>query len=193
MFISYKVSSKSLAIIIRLLDVLIYIILYGKMFIRQKSSICLIKIAEFNYKLLNNIPSCNLYLSKWKNDRNMMCDHCEICIENIRHLIYDCKNIRTIWHKLSMVMNFDIKWKNVLLGFYHEENRKISLFNTILSFVAYRIYKYKLWCRLENIPETEFNITYNVKQTLTTFCKVLKRCRPEWNLRVIHLFVNILL
>ena len=69
---------------------------------------------------------------------------------------------------------------------------KISLFNTIISFVAYRIYKYKMWCRLENIPETEFNITYNVKQTLTTFCKVLKRCRPEWNLRVIHLFVNTL-
>ena len=49
-----------------------------------------------------------------------------------------------------------------------------------------------MWYRLENLPETEFNITYNDKQTLTTFCKVLKRCKPEWNLRVIDSFVNTL-
>ena len=62
--------------------------------------------------------------------------------------------------KIRIAMNFEIKWKNAILGFYLEDNRKISLFNTIIWFVAYRIYKYKMWCRLENITETIINITY---------------------------------
>ena len=37
-----------------------------------------------------------------------------------------------------------------------------------------------MWCRLENITETEINITYNLQNPLNTFCKVLKRCKPEW-------------
>ena len=66
-------------------------------------------LSEFNYKLLNNILCCNLYLSKWKHERSMMCDFCETSVENIEHLIYECKNIHTLWQKLSIVLDFEIK------------------------------------------------------------------------------------
>ena len=49
-----------------------------------------------------------------------------------------------------------------------------------------------MWCRLENITETEINITYNLKNTLNTFCKVLKRCKPEWNLKFVYYFIDLL-
>ena len=76
------------------------------------------------------------------------------------------KNCNELWDQMGKCHFRVLHWK---------KNRKISLFNTIIPFVAYRIYKYKMWCRLENITETEINITNNLKNTLNTFCKVSKR------------------
>ena len=45
-------------------------------------------------------------------------------------------NEKKITRVYSIILDFEIKWKNVILGFYLEQNTKISLFNTIISFFA---------------------------------------------------------
>jgi len=78
------------------------------------------KIAEFNYKMLHNIPCNNAYLSKWLRDNGNNCNICKT-IENTKHLLYECKNVERIWRKLGSFLLIDIKWKHFILGFYLEQ------------------------------------------------------------------------
>ena len=59
-----------------------------------------IKIAETNFKILNNILPCNENLEKWKKK---CCSKCSLCgeQENIPDLIFDCKLIRPLWRYVS--------------------------------------------------------------------------------------------
>ena len=61
-----------------------------------------------------------------------------------------------------------IKWKHIVVGFYCEENDKIKTLNLFISFVAFRIYKYKMLCRLDSLNETAYNL-YNHVRNLFLF------------------------
>ena len=47
------------------------------------------KLAEFNYKIINNILINKAYLSKWISETNAKCSFCNQK-EEIIHLLYDC-------------------------------------------------------------------------------------------------------
>ena len=81
-----------------------------------------------------------------------------------------------------------IKWKQIVVGFYCEENDKIKTLNLFISFVAFRIYQYKMLCRLDSLSETAYNL-YNHVRNLFLFivsciiirsdCHVKSRCWTE--------------
>ena len=129
-------------------------------------------VADFNYRLLNNLLVNNLYLSKWKNI-NSNCITCTSEIENTKHLIFYCKNVSRIWKLLSLVTGFNITWKHIVIGFYYEDNDKTRMLNNLISFVACRIYKYKMYCRIHKFNEEEYNININLKKTIFTFSSYL--------------------
>ena len=130
-------------------------------------------VSEFNYKLLNNLLCNRLFLSKWKNT-SPLCTMCPDTIENTKHLIFECLNIQNIWKILSAAIRFDIQWKHIVIGFCLEYNEKVSIFNNIISFIACRIYKYKMYCRLESIDESEYAIRFHLKKQLLFYYNVLK-------------------
>ena len=130
-------------------------------------------VSEFNYKLLNNLLCNRLFLSKWKNT-SPLCTMCPDTIENTKHLIFECVNIQNIWKILSAAIRFDIQWKHIVIGFCLEYNEKVSIFNNIISFIACRIYKYKMYCRLESIDESEYAIRFPLKKQLLFYYNVLK-------------------
>ena len=131
-------------------------------------------VAEFNYKLLHNILNNNYILSKWKPGFDMKCKFCDAGIENTKHLIYDCNNVRNIWSLLESIVGFKIQWKHIIVGFFLEESAKIDSLNIIISFVACKIYKYKMYCRLESLDEREINIRNNLRQSTIFMRSVLK-------------------
>lgn len=102
-----------------------------------------------NYKLLNNILSCNLFLHQCKLRPRKCCDYCQDTTENVEHLIFECDNVNEIWSKLFTILHLDIMWKHVIIDFYYENNLKVQFLNNIISYVAYRIYKFKMLCRFE--------------------------------------------
>ena len=51
------------------------------------------KIAEFNYKVINNILACKLNLYKWKIAQASNCDICGKT-QDIIHLLYQCQNAK---------------------------------------------------------------------------------------------------
>ena len=60
-----------------------------KIYTQKIKNIKIIKLKEFNFKLLHNIVPCGKILSKWKPN---ISEHCEICkdIETTKHMLYDC-------------------------------------------------------------------------------------------------------
>ena len=57
-------------------------------------------------------------------------------------------HVQYVWKTLSVVLSFDIQRKHLILGFYFE-------FNTVISFLAFKIYKYKMNSRLQNQVKQE--------------------------------------
>ena len=104
----------------------------------------------------------------------MKCRYCDTVIENTKHLIYECYNVRNIWSILSRLFGFKIQWKHVVVGFYLEDNSKIEVLNTTISFVACKIYKYKMYCRLESLEERDIDIHNHLKHNITFMGNVFK-------------------
>ena len=46
---------------------------------------------------------------------------------------------------------------------------------TLISYVAYRIFKYKMYCRLESLKERDTRIQNHIKESLYGHSKVVKR------------------
>ncbi len=76
------------------------------------------KIAEFNYKLLHRIITCRYIVSQWKNDVTPYCLYCHD-IETVEHMIYNCPEAQNIWKCIDTIMNINIKWKHVAIGYMH--------------------------------------------------------------------------
>lgn len=69
---------------------------------------------------------------------------------------------------------FDASWKTVVIGFYFEKNEKTLFLNSLISLIACKIYKYKMYCRIENKEEKPQEICNHIKYVLTCFSEVYK-------------------
>ena len=112
---------------------------------------------------MHNLLSGRKNLFKWETELSEKCDICAET-EDIRHLIFDCRNVSYIWNMVSHVCKFNIKRKRVVIGFYFECNQNTNLLNNFIFFIALKIYKFKMFCRVENLQETWFSLTNNVKK-----------------------------
>ena len=127
------------------------------------------RVCEFNYKLLNNLLCCNLSLFRCKIRVTKHCENCNHDVENVQHLIFDCENVREIWYKIGVILDFSIQWRHILLGFFSESSNRISFLNELISFIAFKIYKYKMTCRYNKKREDKLNLIYYMKNALLDF------------------------
>lgn len=141
------------------------------------------QIAEFNDKLLHNQLNCNYNVNKWNKDVGRNCVSCEQ-IENIEHLIYGCSETKRIWEKVSGILKLNITWKTIAVGFFYEFTDTTKILNNVISFVGYKIYKYKKKCRLQNEIPNENALLNVLKSSLyyyyfiTMSAKRVKSSRP---------------
>ena len=73
----------------------------------------------------------------------------------------------------STCLKFDIGWKHIIIGFYEEINNKTILLNNLISYIACRIYKFKMHCRIKGDNESSQNMTSNIKTALSNYYKTL--------------------
>ena len=74
------------------------------------------KLAEFNYKIINNILINKAYLSKWISETNANCSFCNQKEDTI-HLLYDCSFNDHIWQIVGNCLQLNITYKHVVLGY----------------------------------------------------------------------------
>ena len=85
------------------------------------------------------------------------------------------KNVQEIWKKASVRLKFSVSWKTIVIGFYDEVNDKTMLINNIISFIAYRIYTYKMFCRIHNKAESYSDIRKHIQFSLLNYYFVLSK------------------
>lgn len=68
--------------------------------------------------------------------------------------------------QVSGILKLNITWKTIVIGFFYEFTDTTKLFNNVISFVGYKIYKYKMKCRLQNEIPNENALLYNLKSSL---------------------------
>ena len=93
------------------------------------------KIAEFNFKIINNILACKLNLYTWKlaNDSK-----CEICgeVQDIIHLLYQCENSKNVWNYVEARLHIKITQSSIIYGVRNE-----NIKTYVISLISYLIYK----------------------------------------------------
>ena len=65
---------------------------------------------------------------------------------------------------MQVCVGFDISWKIILCGFFHEVNKKTLTYNNLISLIAFKIYKYKMYSRVKNERETEYGLREYMKK-----------------------------
>ena len=108
------------------------------------------KLAETNFKILQNILPCNLNLFRWKKSDTKLCSLCRY-EESVSHLIYECYYAKYIWNIVQQALNMTITHDMVIFG----TDLSLSI-NTVLSLIAYIIYKDWLVCSLEKKCRKQF-------------------------------------
>lgn len=122
-------------------------------------------LSKFNNNLHNNILCTNSFLQKCKLRQNDKCDYCDISNEDFKPLIFYC-DVKRVWHHLNNALNFIVKWKHVIIGFYVETNSKVLFYNTIISNLAFKINKFKMGCRIKNERQNGLKLKQCVKNAL---------------------------
>ena len=70
---------------------------------------------------------------------------------------------KRIWNIVSFTLKFEVEWKHIVLGFYNSKSDYIDFLNYLISFIACKIYKYRMFCRLESLDENTYNISTHLK------------------------------
>lgn len=105
-------------------------------------------VSEFSYKLLHNMLTTTISVSKWDKNNSGNCDFCDTQ-ENIKHLIFECDLIKPIWSKIYFSTNKDrYNMENDCYRLIIFSNKYTFILDNTLSFLACKIYKYKMKCRI---------------------------------------------
>ncbi len=120
------------------------------------------KLSEFKYKILNNILSNRSMISKWNKNINNKCPICGIN-QTMKHLLFDCHRIQTVWNLISSILQVTIRYKHIVIG-NREEVNLIKARNLLIFYISYSIYKF--WVQSENnmVNFIEANIIEFIKK-----------------------------
>ena len=126
------------------------------------------KLAEFNYKVINNILACKLNLYKWKLTQDSNCDICGEA-QNILHLLYLCQNAKQVWNYVEKHLNISITQKSIIYGI---QNENIKTY--IISLISFLIYKEWIICNNNQTSRTTDTLQSFVLPELTERQKLYK-------------------
>ena len=126
---------------------------------QKLADIDIIKVKEFNFKILQNILPCGKVLSKWKTSISSKCSHCSE-LETVSHMLYECTRTQEIWEQISKCINCNISWKNIVCGWpNYTRSNKIKAYNVIISTVAYAIFKVNSNCKFQGTNYSNVHLT----------------------------------
>ena len=110
---------------------------------------CNNKICEMQFKILHRIIGVNNFLFKIRKVDSLRFDYCEIYIETIEHLFFDCVSVKSFWLNLIESWNtfsgsqYSITQKDSLLGFNQDDPMSYPVVNLLILYGK----KYSFICK----------------------------------------------
>ena len=123
----------------------------------QKSTID-IKLRNFQYKHLMRIIPTNQFLTKCHKTSSTLCDFCNMEIETLSHLFWECIYVQEFWTSLRnflnhIHMNIDITLKTATFGLCHQTKNKTQQAKNFIIFQA----KYFIFLSKQRKNKPNFN------------------------------------
>ena len=103
------------------------------------------KIREFQYKCLKRIIPSNVFLHKCKLVSSSLCDFCQMEIETVSHMFWECMYVQTFWMKLKDCLNenqitVNITFKTTTFGIQERFTNENKLKNVMILLAKYFIF-----------------------------------------------------
>ena len=160
---------------------------YYRAFINLKKSTKIVKYHDFQYRLLLNKVFTNDTLFKWGIKSSEACSFCGEYVEDIVHLLFQCKFVNGIWSALFSICEFnEIQYNSHIV--YLVENCTNDNPTHIINFVTLFIKQYIYSCKCGNkTPSVEGvlvslqklqNVEYANAKTENTLVKHKKKWSP---------------
>ena len=114
---------------------------------------------EFNYKLLKNLLIIGYILGKWNKNISSTCTYCH---ENDtpEHLSFYCNRTKRIWEEISYALKLNLTYKHLALGLDEDAMQNVNTArNNVISVIAYGIYC--TWVKCEDSKQSYKYISLN--------------------------------
>ena len=146
-------------------------------FIETKIKCSEIKIANFNYKIINNIlPSkCDLFVFGKVDDYK--CNLCQTAY-TLKHLFFECTIAKEIWSYIYNCTGVKSSYRRIIVG-YNGQDSLTKFINYFLSIVTYIIYKSYLRDLDDTMPHNFINFVKLLKFELLVRKSIFQK--RYWN------------
>ena len=129
------------------------------------------KIAEFNYKILQNILYTGNTVSKWDKPCSAFCCVCRE-LETPRHLLFDCIKVKRLWENVKYILQHKTEWKNIVTGLY-QTNIRAQVINVCISIVTYSIFAGWSKCKITGKSYEKLDIENSCLSRISFYGEVL--------------------
>ena len=142
-----------------------------------------VKLRNFQFRLLHNKIFCNNVLVHWKKTPTNICNLCNISKQDIVHLMFSCVKVRPIWNRLQalfwraqIVCTFEPE--SIIFNTSHEDT--LHIVNKITLIVKQFIYR----CKCQDTEPSfigaiaEIRLNYNIEKSISCVEKVKRLWRP---------------
>ena len=134
---------------------------FKNIFIKKVQNQELPKLAEFSYKILNNILPTNETVNKWNKTVSKLCPFCKK-EEDLEHLLYNCSLLESVWSKFELALKCSLNWKLIVLGYSFDTTRTVFI-EKCLTITTYSMYNYKIKCKMKGNNFVKEGLLNNVK------------------------------
>ena len=146
-------------------------------YLRKVKQIPCKRIAEFNFKLLQNLLITGYILSKWNKNISPVCVFCNE-IDTPEHQLFICNRVEGIWKDIGSALKMKLSYKHIILGLDQENVHFVnSARNTIISIVAYAIYC--TWVKCEDSKQSYrfIKLKQSIKNYLNNYKCLFQACK----------------
>ena len=148
----------------------------------------IVKLRNFQYRLLLGKIYTNDILSKWKIVDSEKCEYCNEK-QTIIHLMIHCKNTKILWELIRKCLpSVEISPENIMLNNVLSQKHIANLFILVTK---YYIFQQKCLGQRSNINglKSELRFTYNLEHENAQIKHKLKDCEKRWRPVLPELFL----
>lgn len=101
-------------------------------------------------------------------------------------MIFECDLLMPYWRNILMMPNIDVTWELIVICFIFNTNKYTCTFilDSTLSFIACKIYKYKMKCRIfnEHVSSEDMHCFFNALMQLYLTVNKSKGIKLNFNI-----------